>query len=189
MDYADKKRMHEKRKEERKKKVNGKSDNDRKTQFLKKPSVTDTDIESPIQGPVMDEKPLFTFVQQNHDSAVAKMWGVFLDDNYMVLGIEPLAFGDNAAPEQFNTAALFHYYSVFFAKRFILMSYRYNATDDPAPTDADKKLIETLQMQAKIMNNADFSNYAIFAGDRYWSTRQQNGTACHCGSQDYMPED
>ncbi len=169
--------------------MNTRDGEDEGVQFLKKAKVEDTGIESPIQGPVVDEKPLFNFIEQNHDSAVAKMWGVFLDENYMALGIEPLAFGDNAEPEKFNTAALFHYYSVFFAKRFVLMSYRYNATDDPAPTDADKKLIDTLQMQARIMNDADFSNYAIFAGNHYWSTRQQNGTACHCGSQDYMPED
>lgn len=156
-------------------------------QFLKKALVEDTGIESPIQGPVLDEKPLVGFVQQNHDSAVAKMWGVFLDENYMVLGVEPLAFGDGAEPSKFNTGALFHYYSVFCARRFILMSYRFNATDDPAPTDADKTLIDTLQMQSKIMNDADFSNYAIFAGNHYWSTRQQNGTACHCGKQHYMP--
>lgn len=157
-------------------------------QFLKKALVEDSGIESPIQGPVLDEKPLFTFIQQNHDSAVAKMWGVFLDENYMVLGVEPLAFGDSAEPGKFNTAALFHYYSVFFAKRFVLMAYRYNATDDPAPTDADKQLIDTLQMQSRIMNNADFSNYAIFTANHYWSTRQQNGTACHCGKQHYIPE-
>lgn len=159
-------------------------------QFLRKAKYVETGIESPIQGPVLDETPLFNFIKQNHDSTIPKTWGVFLDGNHMVLGVEALAFGESAAPEKFNdaTKVIFHYFSAFFASRFILINYRVNALDDPAPTDADKTLIDTLLMKSKIME-ADMSNYIIVAGDHYWSTRQQNGTACHCGKQHYVGEE
>lgn len=99
-------------------------------------------------------------------------------------------FGDHATPEKFNesTKIIFHYFAVFNATRYILINYRVNALSDPAPTDADKALIDTLLMQSKVME-ADLSNYVIFAGEHYWSTRQQNGTACHCGKQNYIPEE
>lgn len=158
--------------------------------FLRKAVAVETGIPSPIQGPVLDEQPLFNFIKDNHDATIPKTWGVFLDENHMVLGIEPLAFGDSATPEAFNTSTkiIFHYFSVFFSSRFVLIHYRVNPLNDPTPTDDDKKLIDTLLMQSKVME-ADLSNYVIVAGDHYWSTRQQNGTACHCGSQHYIPEE
>ena len=159
-------------------------------QYLRKAKFVETSIQSPIQGPVLDEKPLFNFIKQNHDSTIPKVWGVFMDENHMVLGIEALAFGDSATPEKFNEASkvIFHYFAAFFASRFILINYRVTALDDPAPTDADKTFIDTLLMKSKIME-ADMSNYIIVSGDHYWSTRQKNGTACHCGKQHYLAEE
>lgn len=85
-------------------------------QFLRRAKFVGTGIESPIQGPALDEKPLFNFIRQNHDSMISKVRGVFLDENHTVLGIEALVFGDSATPEKFNEAmkVIFHYFSAFF---------------------------------------------------------------------------
>ena len=163
-----------------KKKVEG-------VQYLKKVKLEDTNIQSPIQGPVLDEKPIFKFVRENRDSTIPKVWGIYLDERYMAAGIQPLAFGEPAHPAQFHTGTLFHFYAVFNAKRFIFLTTR--PGDDPSPTEEDKRLIGTLQVQAQIMNNADFDNYMIASGDQYWSMKQHNGTACHCGAQDYIPKE
>ena len=155
-------------------------------QFLHKAKVEVTERVSPIQGPVLDAKPLFHFIEQNHDSAVHKFFGVFLDENRMVIGVEPIAFGDHALPERVQPRLIFHFDSTFLSKHFIVLSYRVNATNDPAPTEADRRLIDDLTTLSRMMGS-DFDNYVITSGTQYWSMKNQNGTACHCGKQDYIP--
>ena len=115
---------------------------------------------------------------------------MFLNADYLSIGNEPLALGEHANPKNFveMTGNIYHYYSVFLAKRFILLTN--HITDDATPTEADKELIKRLQEDSRYISfKPDFYDYVIVAGDHYWSMNVQNGTACHCGQQHYIPEE
>lgn len=154
-------------------------------QYLKHPVLKETDIPNPIQGPVQDPNTLFHFIKDVHDSTVPKVWGIFLNNEYCSVGNEPLALGEGADPQHFSTRSLVHFFGVFYAKRFIVVTNHLN--DDACPTEGDKELIKRLERLTEVLE-ADFADYVIVAGDSYWSMNVQNGTACHCGQQHAMPE-
>ncbi len=157
------------------------------TNYLKKPILKETDIPNPIQGQIKDPDKVFHFMKDVHDSTVPKMWAILLNENYYSVGNEPLALGEHAKPENFKNGALYHYYLLLGAKRFMIVTN--HMTDDATPTDEDRKLIKQLQMEVELFSfKPDFYDYVIVAGDHYWSMSTQDGTACHCGQQHHMTE-
>ena len=158
---------------------------DTETQYIKRPVLQETDIPNPIQGPVLNADPLFHFLQDVHDASTPKMWGIFLNKERHSVGNEILAIGDGANPKGFNTRSLVHYYGVFYAHRFAIITN--HLSDDAAPSEGDKELISRLQQIATLLE-AEFTDYIVVAGDHYWSMSGSNGTACHCGKQHYLPD-
>lgn len=157
------------------------------THYLKKPLLEETNTPNPLQGPIKDSDQLYHFIQDVHDATLPKLWGIFLNEDYLSLGNEPLALGHHAQPENFATGTLFHFYALFFAKRFLIVTN--HTTDDAAPSDGDKDLIRRLQADAQALSfKPHFADYVIVAGDHYWSMSKQDGTACHCGQQHNIPE-
>ncbi len=156
-------------------------------QYMKVYKVEETDTPNPIQGPVKDPNTLFHFMRDVHDSTVPKIWGIFLNEQCLSIGNEPLAIGHHAEPLNFETGTLSHFYSLFFAKKFILLTN--HTTDDASPSEEDKDLIRRLQNDSQTLSyKPQFEDYIIVAGDHYWSMNKRNGTACHCGQQHYVAE-
>ena len=159
------------------------SKKDDQTQYLKRPILKETDIPNPIQGPIKDPNKVFHFMKDVHDSTVPKMWGIFLNEDRLSVGDELLALDEGADPKDFSTRGVVHYFGVFYAHRFVMITN--HMTDDATPTEEDKKLIKRLERVAEILEG-DFADYIIVAGNHYWSMNIQNGTACHCGHQHYI---
>ncbi len=155
------------------------------TNYLKRPILEETDIPNPLQDPVNDPNVLFHFLRDVHDSTVPKVLGIFLNKAYCSLGNEPLALGEGADPTHFSTRSLVHFFGVFYAERFIVVTNHVHS--DASPTEGDRKLIKRLERVAEVLEG-DFADYVIVSGDTYWSMNVQNGTACHCGQQHYFPD-
>lgn len=161
-------------------KADQKPKKDEYTRYLKKPVLEETDIPNPIQGPVKDPNTLFHFMRDLKDSAVPTFIGVFLDDDYLSVGNQIL--GHHTA-EDFKTGLLFKFHYILGGKRFVLMTNHTNG--DATPTEADRQLISDLQVKVKVLDEVEFFDYVIVAGDHFWSMTTQDGTACHCGQQHY----
>lgn len=153
------------------------------TNYLRKAVLEDTDIPNPIQGPVKDPNALLHFMKDVHNATVPKMWGIFLDKDYLSIGNELLALGGNAEPARFSTKGVAHFASVFYAERIVILTNHIN--DGATPTEEDLKLIKRLDRVAEALE-VNFYDYVIVAGNHYWSMTSQNGTACHCGQQHYI---
>jgi len=156
---------------------------DDETQYIHLPKLERTDTPNPIQGRVKGPDQLYHFIRDVHDATTPKMWGIFLDDDGRSLGNEPLALGLNAEPDQFNVENVFHYYYVFHAKSVALVTNHVNG--DPAPTDADRKLIHNIQALNATLPSVSLSDYVIVGDNKYWCMSDHNGTGCHCGQHHY----
>ena len=90
-------------------------------------------------------------------------------------------------PRQF-TQLLYHYFSLFLAKKFMIL-INHPGSNDPTPDEADRKLIRALQADEQILSfKPFFADFIIVAKRSYFSMATNDGTACHCGHQEYIPE-
>ena len=153
--------------------------------YLKKFEIVETDVELPIQGQVRDPEDLYKFLKDLENKSVSKIIGIYLDDKNLFLGHQVFL---GSSPKVFDTQLLYHYYALFLAKKFILIINHPGSTD-PTPDEADKKLMRALQADAQVLSfNPFFADFIIVAKRSYFSMSTNDGTACHCGHQEYIAE-
>ncbi len=163
----------------------GMSENHEKSdhiRYLKKFQVIETSTELPIQGQVKDPEDLYKFVNDLQDEQVPKIVGIYLDDNHLFLGHQIFL---GATPETFDTQLLYHYYSLFLAKRFIILVN--HPSGDPTPVESDIRLIRALQADSQVLSfKPSFADFIIVGAKTYYSMATNDGTACKCGHQEYF---
>jgi len=144
--------------------------------YLKKFEIVETKVELPIQGQVRDPDDLYQFLKDLENENVAKVIGIYLDDQNLFLGHQVfLGFSSKS----FDTQLLYHYYALFLAKKFIVL-INHPDSIDPTPDDADKKLIRALQADAQVLSfKPFFADFIIVAKKSYFSMAIQDGTAGH----------
>lgn len=153
--------------------------------YLKKFEIVETDVELPIQGQVRDPEDLYKFLKDLENESVSKVIGIYLDDKNLFLGHQVFL---GSSPKNFDTQMLWHYFSLFLAKKFILLINHPGSTD-PTPDEADRKLMRALQADAQVLSfKPYFADFIIVAKKSYFSMATNDGTACHCGHQEYIPE-
>jgi DNA repair protein RadC len=154
--------------------------NDDGKRYLKKYEIVETDVELPIQGQVRDPEDLYKFLKDLEDDNVSKVIGIYLDDKNLFLGHQVFL---GSSPE---TQMLWHYYSLFLAKKFMLLMNHPGSTD-PTPDEADKKLMRALQADSQVLSfKPFFEDFIIVAKKSYFSMATNDGTACRCGHQEYI---
>ena len=144
--------------------------------YLKKFEIVETKVELPIQGQVRDPDDLYQFLKDLENENVAKVIGIYLDDQNLFLGHQVfLGFSSKS----FDTQLLYHYYARFLAKKFIVL-INHPDSIDPTTDDADKKLIRALQADAQVLSfKPFFADFIIVAKKSYFSMAIQDGTAGH----------
>ncbi len=103
--------------------------------YLKKYEIVETDVELPIQGQVKDPEDLYKFLKDLENESVSKIIGIYLDDKNLFLGHQVFL---GSSPKNFDTQMLWHYFSLFLAKQFVILINHPGSTD-PTPDEADKK--------------------------------------------------
>lgn len=152
--------------------------------YLKKFEIVETDVELPIQGQVRDPEDLYVFLKDLENDQVPKVIGVYLDENHLFLAHQ-IFLGQ--APKTFKTQDFHFYYNLFLAKRFIVLIN--HPSGDPTPTDDDIALMKKLQNDSAVLSyHPFFADFIIVGGKSYYSMATNDGTACHCGHQEYVPE-
>ncbi len=150
--------------------------------YLKKFEIVETEVELPIQGQVHDPEDLYKFFKDLEDATVSKMIGVYLDDNNLFLGHQVLL---GTSPKNVNTQVLWHYFSLFLAKKFILLT-NHPGTPDATPNEDDRMLMRALQADSHVLSfKPFFEDYIIVSKEKYFSMTTNDGTACRCGHQEY----
>jgi len=116
---------------------------------------------------------------------VSKIIGIYLDDKNLFLGHQVFL---GSSPKNFDTQMLWHYFSLFLAKKFILIM-NHPGSIDPTPDEADRKLIRSLQADSQVLSfHPNFEDFIIVSKRSYFSMATNDGTACRCGHQEYIPE-
>jgi DNA repair protein RadC len=83
---------------------------------------------------------------------------------------------------------IWHYFSLFLAKKFTVLINHPGSTD-PTPNEDDKKLMRALQADSQVLSfKPFFEDFIIVAKKSYFSMATNDGTACRCGHQEYIPE-
>jgi DNA repair protein RadC len=153
--------------------------------YLKKFEIVETTVELPIQGQVRDPEDLYTFLKDLENENVSKVIGIYLDDKNLFLGHQVFL---GSSPRSFDTQMLWHYFSLFLAKKFMIL-LNHPGSDDPTPDDEDKKLIRALQADSQVLSYKPFfADFIIVAKKSYFSMATNDGTAGHSGHQKYIPE-
>lgn len=149
---------------------------DQDKRYLKKFEIVETEVELPIQGQVRDPEDLYKFLKDLENESVAKVIGIYLDNNNLFLGHQVFL---GASSSVFDTQLLYHYYSLFLAKKFMVL-INHPDSIDPTPDDADKKLIRALQADAQVLSfKPFFADFIIVAKKSYFSMAIQDGTVGH----------
>lgn len=152
--------------------------------YLKKFEIVETEVELPIQGQVRDPEDMYMFLRDLENENVSKIIGVYLDNNNLFLGHQVFL---GASPATFDTQLLYHYYSLFLAKKFILL-INHPGSGDPTPVEADLKLMRSLQADAQVLSfKPFFADFVIVGKKTYFSMATNDGSACRCGHQEYIP--
>ncbi len=153
--------------------------------YLKKFEIVDTDVELPIQGQVKDPEDLYQFLKDLENENVTKVIGIYLDDKNLFLGHQVFL---GSSSKNFDTQMLWHYFSLFLAKKFMLL-LNHPGSNDPTPDEADKKLMRALQVDAQVLSfKPFFADFIIVAKQSYFSMATNDGTVDASGHQKYIPE-
>lgn len=151
--------------------------------YLKKFEIVETEVELPIQGQVRDPDDLYKFLKELESEKVSKVIAIYLDDANLFLGHQVFL---GLSSHTFDTQLLYHYYSIFLAKKFIVLVNHPNSMD-ATPSDADRKLMRALQADAQVLSfKPYFADFIIVAKKTYFSMATNDGTACRCGHQQYF---
>lgn len=153
--------------------------------YLKKFEIVETDVELPIQGQVRDPEDLYAFLKDLENEGVPKVIGIYLDDKNLFLGHQVFL---GTSPKNFDTQMLWHYFSLFLAKKFMIL-LNHPGSIDPTPDDEDKKLMRALQADSQVLSfKPFFADFIIVAKKSYFSMATNDGTVGHYGHQKYIPE-
>ena len=159
--------------------------NDDGKRYLKKYEIVETDVELPIQGQVRDPEDLYKFLKDLEDESVSKIIGIYLDDKNLFLGHQVFL---GSSPKNLDTQMLWHYYSLFLAKKFMLLM-NHPGSSDPTPDEDDKKLMRALQADSQVLSfKPFFEDFIIVAKKSYFSMATDDGTAGHSGNQEHITE-
>jgi len=151
--------------------------------YLKKFEIVETTVELPIQGQVRDPEDMYMFLKDLESENVPKIIGVYLDDQNLFLGHQVFL---GASSKTFDTQMLYHYYSLFLAKKFILL-LNHPGSGDPTPNEDDRKLMRALQADAQVLSfKPYFADFVIVGKKSYFSMATNDGSACRCGHQEYI---
>lgn len=151
--------------------------------YLKKFEIVETDVELPIQGQVRDPEDLYVFLKDLENEQVPKIIGVYLDENHLFLAHQ-VFLGQSS--KTFETQTFHHYYNLFLAKRFVVIIN--HPSGDPTPTDDDIKLMKKFQSDSAVLSYKPFfADFIVVGKKSYYSMAMNDGTACHCGHQEYIP--
>lgn len=153
--------------------------------YLKKFEIIETDVELPIQGQVRDPEDLYSFLKDLESEQVPKVIGIYLDDKNLFLGHQVFL---GASPKNFDTQMLWHYFSLFLAKKFMIL-LNHPGSIDPTPDDEDKKLMRALQADSQVLSfKPFFGDFIIVAGKSYFSMATNDGTVGHYGHQQFIKD-
>lgn len=153
--------------------------------YLKKFEIIETAVELPIQGQVRDPEDLYEFLKDLENENVPKVIGIYLDDKNLFLGHQVFL---GSSPKNFDTQMLWHYFSLFLAKKFMLLM-NHPGSDDPTPDDEDKKLMRALQADSQVLSFKPFlADFIIVAKRSYFSMATNDGTVDSSGHQKFIPE-
>ena len=159
--------------------------NEKNKRYLKKFEIVETDVELPIQGQVRDPEDLYTFLKDLENENVPKVIGIYLDDKNLFLGHQVFL---GASPKNFDTQMLWHYFSLFLAKKFMIL-LNHPDSEDPTPDDVDKKLIRSLQADSQVLSYKPFfADFIIVAKKSYFSMATNDGTVGSSGHQKHIAE-
>ena len=143
------------------------------------------EIALPIQGQVRDPEDLYKFLKDLEDEAVSKVIGIYLDDKNLFLGHQVFL---GSSPKNLDTQMLWHYFSLFLAKKFMVLINHPGSTD-PTPNEDDKKLMRALQADSQVLSfKPFFEDFIIVAKKSYFSMATNDGTAGHSGHQEHITE-
>lgn len=157
--------------------------NDDGKRYLKKYEIVETDVELPIQGQVRDPEDLYKFLKDLEDEAVSKVIGIYLDDKNLFLGHQVFL---GSSPKNLDTQMLWHYFSLFLAKKFMVLINHPGSTD-PTPDEADKKLMRALQADSQVLSfKPFFEDFIIVAKKSYFSMATNDGTAGYSSNQEHI---
>lgn len=151
--------------------------------YLKKFEIVETEVELPIQGQVRDPEDLYRFLTDLESESVPKVIGIYLDKDNLFLGHQVFL---GTTTETFDTQLLYHYYNLFLAKKFTILTNDPNSVD-ASPNEADRKLMRALQADAQVLSfKPFFEDFVIVAKKTYFSMAFNDGTACKCGHQQHF---
>jgi DNA repair protein RadC len=151
--------------------------------YLKKFEIVETEVELPIQGQIGDPTDLYEFLKDLESANVPKIIGIYLDQNNLFLGHQVFLGARSAT---FETELLYHYYSLFLAKKFILL-LNHPGSPDPCPDESDLRLMRALQADAQVLSfKPVFADFVIVGAKTYFSRALADGSACKCGHQEYL---
>ena len=157
--------------------------NDDGKRYLKKYEIVETDVELPIQGQVRDPEDLYKFLKDLEDEAVSKVIGIYLDDKNLFLGHQVFL---GSSPKNLDTQMLWHYFSLFLAKKFMVLINHPGSTD-PTPNEDDKKLMRALQADSQVLSfKPFFADFIIVAKKSYFSMATNDGTAGYSSNQEHI---
>ncbi|MFZ2253028.1 MAG: JAB domain-containing protein [Minisyncoccia bacterium] len=157
--------------------------NDDGKRYLKKYEIVETDVELPIQGQVRDPEDLYKFLKDLEDEAVSKVIGIYLDDKNLFLGHQVFL---GSSPKNLDTQMLWHYFSLFLAKKFMVLINHPGSTD-PTPNEDDKKLMRALQADSQVLSfKPFFEDFIIVAKRSYFSMATNDGTAGYSSNQEHI---
>ena len=152
--------------------------------YLKKFEIIETEVELPIQGQVRDPEDLYKFLKDLENETVSKVIGIYLDDKNLFLGHQVFL---GSSPKNFDTQMLWHYFSLFLAKKFMLL-INHPGSIDPTPYEDDKKLMRALQADSQVLSfKPFFGDFIIVAKSSYFSMATNDGTSGG-GHQKHIPE-
>lgn len=153
--------------------------------YLKKFEIIETDVELPIQGQIRDPEDLYKFLKDLENENVSKMIAIYMDEKNLFLGHQVLL---GTSTKNVDTKVIWHYFSLFLAKKFILL-INHPGSADATPDEADRNLMRALQADSQILSfKPFFEDFIIVAKEKYFSMATNDGTACQCGHQEYLEQ-
>lgn len=148
--------------------------NEEAKRYLKKFEIVETDVELPIQGQVRDPEDLYVFLKDLENEKVPKVIGIYLDNKNLFLGHQVFL---GASAREFNAKMLWHYFTLFLADKFIVL-LNHPGSDDPAPSEDDKRLMRKFQADSEVLSfKPFFADFIIVAKKSYFSMATNDGTA------------
>ncbi|MBP9687017.1 MAG: hypothetical protein KBD66_04435 [Candidatus Doudnabacteria bacterium] len=122
-------------------------------------------FKNPVKGQVREPKQLYTIFKAIKDKNQETLIGVYLTPELEVRAYDALSLGGESVslvlPEEIFERAI-----LLKARTFILIHN--HPSGKPEPSKQDRKVIEVLRAQSKIMHRS-FLDFIIAGDNKYWS--------------------